>query len=71
MLQITSVITMYLNIINIRLTAAIFQGLQTFAGPLGQQPIFVWPSGPASGPATDHDRPEVVHNLLWPMATTS
>ena len=26
---------------------ASFQGLQTFAGPLGQQSIFGWPSGPA------------------------
>ena len=53
--------------IYIRLTAAIFRGLQTFAGPPGQQPIFSWPSGPATGLV----RPEVAHSLLWPKATTS
>ena len=52
--------------INNRLTAAIFRGLQTFAGPLGQQQIFGWPFGPAM----DHVWPETIHNLLWPLATT-
>ena len=52
---------------DIRLTAVSFLSLQTFAGPLGQQPIFGWPSGPA----TDHVRSVAAHNLLWPMATTS
>ena len=32
----------------IRLTAATFLGQQTFAGPLGQQSIFGWHSGPAT-----------------------
>ena len=52
--------------IYIWLTAASFLGLQTFAGPLGQQPIFGW----ISGPATDPVRPKVGRNLLWPTATT-
>ena len=58
--------------------AASFQGLQTFAGPLGQlsilgqqsifgqQSIYGWPLGPAKDPVW----PEATHNLLWSMATT-
>ena len=57
---------LHLEATDSRLTAASFRGLQTFAGPLGQQSIFCWPSGPA----TDLVRPEAVHNLLWPIATT-
>ena len=52
---------------HIQLTAETFRGQQTIAGPLGQQPIFGWPSGPA----TDLVRPEAAHSLLWPTATTS
>ena len=37
-----------------------FRGLQTFAGPLGQQAIFGWPRGPATDPV----RPEAAHGLL-------
>ena len=72
---------------NILLTAASFRGLQTFAGPLGQQSIIGWPSGLAINiwlalwasnqyldgpllPATDSLRPEAIHDLLLPMATT-
>ena len=51
----------------IHLTAASFLGLQTFAGPLGQQPTFGWPSGPA----TDRVRPEAAQDLLLVTATTS
>ena len=40
---------MYNTFYNSRLTAASFLGLQTFAGPLGQQSIF----GCLSGSATD------------------
>ena len=58
--------------------AASFQGLQTFAGPLGQlsilgqqsifgqKSIYGWPLGPAKDPVW----PEATHNLLWSMATT-
>ena len=58
--------------------AASFQGLQTFAAPLGQlsilgqqsifgqQSIYGWPLGPAKDPVW----PEATHNLLWSMATT-
>ena len=41
-------------------TATSFRGLQTFAGPRGQQSIFGWPRGPA----TDLVRPEAAHGLL-------
>ena len=53
--------------VEIRITAASFRGLQTFTGPLGQQSIFGWPS---SGPATDPVQLEVVLNLLVATATT-
>ena len=46
-----------------RLTVATFRGQQTFAGRLGQQPIF----GKPSGPATDLVWPEAAHSLLWPI----
>ena len=57
----------YVHLINNRLTAASFRGLQTFAGPLGQKSIFGWPG---SGPAADPVQLEVVHNLLVATATT-
>ena len=43
-----------------RLNAALFRGQQTFGGPLGQQPIFGWPSGLA----TDLVRSEAACILL-------
>ena len=39
----------HVNWDNIRLTAASFRGQQSFACPLGQQSIFGWPTGPATG----------------------
>ena len=47
-------------------TAATFRGLQTFAGPLGQQSIFGCPTGSA----TDFVRPEAAYDLLLAMART-
>ena len=41
-------------------TATSFRGLQTFAGPLSQQSIFGWPSGPA----TDLVQPEAAYSLF-------
>ena len=52
--------SLFFTCVNIPLTAATFQGLQTFAGPLGQQPIFGWPFRPA----IDLVRPVAAHRLL-------
>ena len=43
-----------------------FQVCNLQLGPLGQQLIFGWPSGPA----TDHVRPEGVHDLLLENGAT-
>ena len=56
------------------LTAVLFQCLQSFTGPMYQQSIFGWPSGPATDPL----RPEATyylevrghrHNSLWKKVT--
>ena len=56
----------HVNRDNIRLTGASFRGQQTFAGPLGQQSIFGWPSRSVTDPL----RSATSHDLLWLMATT-
>ena len=60
--QVTTGLTISVYPVN----CGFIRGLETFAGPLGQQLIFGWPSGPA----TDLVRPVAAHSLLWPVVTT-
>ena len=48
-------------------TATSFRGLQTFAGPRGQQSIFGW----LSGPATDLVYPVILNSCVNRLTTTS
>ena len=58
--QLPAHISCICNYCSIVYTATSFRGLQTFAGPPGQQSVSGWPRGPATDPV----RPEAAHGLL-------